>query len=111
MDWAVQPGQLNKANLSLAQLLYNQLSALQARLTSLIQELNNGLPLDKEGDPILLVNGKPGCWRREEEKNAVLDVIQMSLNKASLAMVWYKHSCTTVMASRIQHRATSGFFQ
>ena len=74
-------------------------------------ELSNGLPLDEEGEPILLVNGEPGYQWKEEEKQAVLGAIQASLNKASLVMVQYKHSCTTVVASRIQDEATCGFLQ
>ena len=109
LDRAVQPGQLNKADSNLAQELYNQLSLLRARFTSLIREFNNVLPLNKEGDPILPVNGKPGYWWREEEKNAVLGVIGASLDRASLAMVQYKQSCTIVVALRIQYESICGF--
>ena len=109
MDQDVQPGWLHDADLSLAQELYNQLSTLRARFISLILKFNNRLPLDKEGDPILPVNGEPGYWWREEEKNAVLVVMGASLDRVSWAMMLYKHLCTTVVASRIQHETTCGF--
>ena len=56
--------------------------------------------VDEEGDPIIPVIGQPGYRWREEEKQAVLDVIRASLDNASLGMVRYKHSCTIVVTSK-----------
>ena len=85
-DWAVRPGRLNKADLSLAQGHFNTLYTFQTRFTNQITELINGLPLDEEGEPILPVNGKPGYRWREEEKKVILDVIWTSLDNRSLAL-------------------------
>ena len=76
-----------------------------------MQEFNDNLPLDEAGDLILPVNGELGYWWREEDYNAVLETINGYLDRASLAMVRYKKSCTMVVAARIQNEATCGFLQ
>ena len=76
-----------------------------------MQEFNDGLRLNEDGDPVLPVNGDPGYRWRDEEYRAVLDTINGALERAALAMVWYKKSCNMVVAARIQNEATCGFLQ
>ena len=87
LDQAVQPVRLNPADIVFAQQKYNQLADLQAGFSHNMQEFNNSLHLNEEGDPVLPVNGDPCYQWREEEYRAVLDTIDGALERAALAMV------------------------
>ena len=79
LDRAIQPVRLNPADIVFTQQKYNQLADLQAGFSHNVQEFNDSLCLDEEGDPVLPVNGEPGYRWREEEYRAVLDTIDGTL--------------------------------
>ena len=87
LDWAVQPHQLSTADISIAQNQYNALKAFQTRFAGLVEDFANGLPTNREGEPIVPINGEAGYHWREEEEQAVKSAIQASLGNAEVAML------------------------
>ena len=74
-----------------AQEIYIRITQLVTTLNIRIEEFEDNLPIDKEGNPRLPVNGEVGYRFRPENIKEVHDRIEQTQQQARRALVKFKH--------------------
>ena len=94
-----------------AQEAYNGLSKLLAELTRGLEEFQEGLPSDPEGNPVLPVYGEPGYRFRPENVDQFYNRIGAALDDAVKALVKFKHLQSSRVQAAIKSTALCGFLK